>query len=146
MALLPKSYLNSTRIKRFQYNGIDLFEANYREKNSGINAKCYHKHKGTANQTSANGCYQKRVQYGGSCPGHTVTTHWNCGWCGTQVSSYKLPPSECPNNVCGSKTGGQKWYSAKTTTEKHTKASDCDSWNWQIRYDLSCGYDADDGK
>lgn len=94
-----------------------------------------HQHEGQSGQTTANGCYTKKEQYGGSCPGHVVS--WECGYCGTIVQS-EVQPSSCPNNVCGSNTGGQKWTANSTKT--HKSADECDKWKWQYRYVLNCGW------
>lgn len=52
----------------------------------------------TENQTYY-GLYTKKT---------SQATSWKCGWCGL-VKTQTSKPSSCSNNVCGSKTGGQKW-------------------------------------
>lgn len=42
---------------------------------------------------------------------YTITTKWNCGYCGTTVSSYNSRPSRCPNNAC--------WNNEHTTSNWH---------------------------
>ena len=145
MAKLPKIYFNGVRVKTFKYNGVEVFEATFKDPNTN-QVVCYHKHKGTAGQTTPNGCYQKKTITGGYCRGYTyeLPTSWSCGWCGTVVEG-RSKPSDCPNNVCGSGTGGQRW-NVKTTqsyTGYHSNKSECSEWTETYQYDLNCGYDAE---
>ena len=147
MAKRPRIYYNGVNVETFQFNGQEVFEAEYRSNLTG-NVHAYHKHKGLPNQTSANGCYQKKILYGGSCGGHTYTytTVWSCGYCGTKVSSTSMP-SGCPNNACanhGDNNGGAgTWYPHESATGTNfcSNPSTCNNWKWQTRYDLGCGYE-----
>lgn len=145
MATLPKMYYNGKRVKTFKYNGVEMFTAEYTENNKKV--VCYHKHRGTAGQTSANGCYTVKENYGGACPGHPWSTvQWHCGACGTKISGNGAP---CSNPACshyGSGGGGDWAETTGSGTNYHQSASQCSNWKWQTRYILGCGYDADDGK
>lgn len=134
MALLPKSYFNNTRIKRFAYRGIDIFEAEYTSKNN--KSKCYHKHKGTANQTTANGCYTQKENYGGKCQGHIQLVGTGRCRCGAGIP--------CTNRVCG--YSDENGLGAEVMAEKTTyctTSTGCNNWKWEVRYALGCGYNAD---
>lgn len=145
MATLPKLYFNGKRVKTFKYNGVEMFESNYKDGIKDI-VKCYHKHKGIAGQSSANGCYTVKELYGGSCPGHYwKKVQWHCGACGTKISGNG---AACSNPACShhDSGGGGDWAETiDSGYNYHNTASQCDSWRWQTRYILGCGYGADDG-
>ena len=72
MATLPKLYYKGVKVKTFKYNGIEVFNGTFKEA-ANEKVTCYHKHMGTAGQSSANGCYQKKTLSGGYCSGCTET-------------------------------------------------------------------------
>lgn len=74
-------------------------------------ASVKYKNGATISDLTANKTY-----YGLYYQAYSQTTSWNCGWCGTNVVSTSKP-SSCPNNVCGSGTSGQKWYSATSVNK-----------------------------
>lgn len=139
MAKLPKIYFDGKRVLNLKFNGEDAFESNYKDGVKDI-VKCYHKHKGIAGQTSANGCYTVKELYGGSCPGHYwQTVQWYCGTCGrTAPGSSGCSNSECVSN------GSPNWAKTIASGTKYcSSASQCSNWQWQTRYILGCGYDVD---
>lgn len=146
MATLPKLYYNGKRVETFKYNGVEAFEAQYKD-GATDSVKCYHKHRGTAGQTTANGCYTKKENYGGYCRGYEYTTSESTGKCRCKGG---LP---CKSRVCAYSNyygGGTGYEGAVYTTVKHTghhnSPSGCGEWTYYVRYVLGCGYDADDGK
>lgn len=142
MAILPKTNYNGTRVKTFKYNGVELFEAEYTQNSETV--KCYHKHKGKAGQTEANGCYTVLESYGGNCKGHinSYIYEWSCGYCGTDVSGSSRPTS-CPNRACwNNEHVTSNWYPhSNTHTTYCSDSSTCNNWGWEYRYALGCGYD-----
>ena len=149
MALLPKSYRNGKRIKVFKYNGVEIFEANYIKEKESLNKKCYHKHKGIADQTTANGCYQKKVDRG-ECSGHrTYSYRWTCGRCGSELGRSVSEPSKSscpmPDSVCAKDKSPSNHDPILVKETFHDTSTGCSNWKSDIRYDLDCGYDEDDG-
>ena len=149
MATLPKIFFNGVRVKNLIFNSKECQEGNFKDGVKDI-VKCYHKHKGSPGQSSPNGCYTVKELYGGKCGGHTYTytTVWSCGYCGTKIRSTSRP-SGCTNHACanyGDNNGGAgTWYSYETATRTNycSSPTGCSNWNWQTRYILGCGYDAD---
>ena len=136
MALLPKSYRNGVRIKHFQYNDIEAFEASYKNDAKGINTVCHHIHKGTPGKDYSNGCYTKKTETGGYCRGYTTTETWHGCLCGSSWPC-RTPERPVPH--------GETW-NPHTVTRYHSSKSGCGEWTSYYRYDLGCGYDVDDGK
>lgn len=69
-----------------------------------------------ANGATISGLTSGKTYGGLYSQNYSQTTSWKCGWCGTVVQGTSKP-SSCPNNVCGSKTSGQKWNSNTSTTK-----------------------------
>ena len=72
----------------------------------------------TASVAYANGATisevtENQTYYGLYYRNCSQATSFSCGWCGTVVKSTSRPTS-CPNRVCGSGTGGQKWHTASS--------------------------------
>lgn len=149
MATLPKikykgKDINETRVLTFKYEGVEAFTAKYIAEKKDLNVICYHKHQGTAGQSTANGCYTTKENYGGYCRGYTYTTSEPTGQCRCG-SGLPCKNTLCPySNYYGGGTGYEgAEYTTVTRTGKHTSASGCNEWTYYVRYILGCGYDAE---